>query len=58
MDLFLKYETLPIELQEVILRYGDVSSYQECDDMLKECQSLGYTFDYYLDACPFNLRKL
>ena len=30
--------------------------YESCAKMLSELEALGYTFDYYLDAVPFNLR--
>lgn len=62
-DLFLTPELIPADVQAVIARYeelsnGDDLSYTQIADMLKDVQLLGYTFDYYLDAIPFELRKL
>jgi len=57
-DLFEIYETLPQEVQDVIEKYGEVDTYTQCNNMLKELTALGYTFDYYLDAVPFNLQKI
>lgn len=57
-DLFEHYEDLPQEVQAILEKYGEVETYQQCEAMLKECEALGYTFDYYLDAVPYNLRKI
>ncbi len=57
MDLFEKYETLPQKVQDVLLTFED-ETYDECKRLLDELKPLGYTFEYYLDACPFNLQKL
>ncbi len=57
MDLFEKYETLPQKVQDVLLTFED-ETYDECRRLLDELKPLGYTFEYYLDACPFNLQKL
>jgi len=32
-------------------------TYSECSEFLNEVENIGYTFDYGLDAEPFNLRK-
>ena len=59
IDLFEQFETLPEELKRVLTKY------EECDNdynvmaaMQAECEAIGYTFDYYLDAEPYNLRPL
>jgi hypothetical protein len=59
-DLFSTPELLPIEVQNVINKYSEDwgESYEECENMLKELRPLGYTFDYYLDASPFNLQPI
>ena len=58
-DLFKTPEKLPAEVQEVLKKYEDwPGTYQACNDLLKELKPLGYEFDYYLDAEPYNLRKI
>jgi len=58
-DLFAKMETLPDDVREVLDRYSEEDpTYESLGAMLKELEPLGYTFEYYLDAEPFNLRKI
>jgi hypothetical protein len=60
-DLFQHYDQWPQELADVLNKYFEESeelNYQQLADMLKECEAIGYTFDYYLDATPFNLKKI
>jgi hypothetical protein len=57
-DLFEHYETLPQEVQDVLSKYDEVDTYEGCEAMLKEMEALGYTFEYYLDAVPYNLHKI
>ena len=58
VDLFTCIETLPPEVQAVLEKHqeGWEESYTKCDELLKDLEPLGYTFDYYLDAAPYNLR--
>ena len=61
-DLFECVETLPQEVQNIIERYGERYSvgsmeYKDTAEFLREIELLGYTFDYYLDNEPYNLRK-
>ena len=59
IDLFEHYDTLPNELQKLLNRFSELdNTYFECEILLNECKKLGYTFDYYLDAIPFNLKKI
>lgn len=58
VDLFEFWETLPEEVQEILERYGDEDSYDGLNNMLKELEAYGYTFEYYLDATPYALRKI
>ena len=58
IDLFEQVETLPNEVQAVLEKYQDCQSYDGLNSMLSELEPLGYTFDYYLDAMPYNLRKI
>jgi hypothetical protein len=58
METFLDYDKLPIQVQEVLGTYDeDKDGYKECERLLTEVEKLGYTFEYYLDAIPFNFRK-
>lgn len=57
-DMFQHMEHLPIEVQAVLERYSEMDeSYDVCSAMLEEMEALGYTFEYYLDAEPYFLRK-
>lgn len=57
-DMFQHMEHLPTEVQEVLERYSAMDeSYDVCSAMLEELEALDYTFEYYLDAEPYFLRK-
>lgn len=57
-DLFEETEFLPIEVQIILNKYSmRDNTYENCESMLKEMKELGYTFEYGLDAIPFNLKK-
>lgn len=58
IDYFMYPEQLPLEVQQVLDEYSEGwdESYAWCEALLKALEPLGYTFDYYLDACPYNLR--
>jgi hypothetical protein len=62
IDLFEHYETLPKNVQRTLARWGDKlyndQTYDNCAKFLKAMEKHGYTFDYYLDAQPYNLRKI
>lgn len=55
IDLFEQYETLPLRIQLIIGNWEDGN---DCQEMLKEIEPFGYTFDYGLDMSPFNLQKI
>jgi len=59
-DLFDTPELIPDNVRAVIERYdnGDELSYDEIFKLHTEVEELGYTFDYYLDAVPYDLRKI
>lgn len=59
-DLFATPELIPDNVRAVFDKYdnGDELSYEEIFKLHTEVEELGYTFDYYLDAVPYNLRKL
>jgi len=57
LNLFENYELLPKDVQDVLLNECFMeNSYEDCDKGLDLLKPLGYTFEYYLDAQPFNLR--
>ena len=57
IDLFDNWQELPKEVIEVLESFED-ETYSECERILNELKPLGYTFEYYLDAQPFNLKKI
>ena len=63
MDLFEDYSLLPEELKAVCDKWQQKSAYwgldyNDCEIFQKECEAIGYTFDYGLDAEPFDLRPI
>jgi len=57
IDLFETPEKLPKKVRKILDTWqGD--TYEECEFMLKKLKPLGYTFEYYLDGTPFNLRLI
>jgi len=56
-DLFETPELIPSDVQAILDTFDDFT-YQELDRIKDELQTVGYTFDYGLDAEPYNLRKL
>jgi hypothetical protein len=61
IDLFEFPELQPKELNGVCLKFfrllDDSADYRICAAFLKEVEALDFTFDYYLDAAPYGLRK-
>jgi len=58
-DLFETPELIPVMVQNIISTFNeDADSYRELSRIVNELEPLGYTFDFYLDAEPFNLRKI
>lgn len=57
-DLFTTPELLPVSLQKALIKAGEVTTYNQCALLQKKCEKLGYTFDFYLDAIPYNLRPI
>jgi hypothetical protein len=59
VDLFEHIDTLPQEVQDVLARHqDDDNDYLSCANLVKDLEAVGYTCDYYLDAEPYNLRKI
>ena len=61
-DLFEHYERLPDNVQKLYFSWGDRlvdgAEYEDLKQMLSEFEELGYTFDYGLDAEPYDLRAI
>jgi hypothetical protein len=62
MDLFEHYDKMPEDLKKVCDKWDEYNSttgldYNTCSQFLNEIEAIGYTFDYGLDAEPYNLRK-
>lgn len=63
MDLFEDYELIPEELKAVCDKWQQKAmheglDYNDCAIFQEECEAIGYTFDYGLDADPFDLRAI
>lgn len=58
-DLFETPELIPTEIQTVLDTFNeDSDTYAELKRVQLEVEKLGYTFDYTLDAVPYDLRKI
>ena len=58
-DLFKTPEKIPVMVKDIIRTFNeDADPYRELSRIVSELEPLGYTFDFYLDAEPFNLRKI
>jgi len=59
VDLFEDYEDQPEEVSELLstLEVEDYN-YDSLNDLLAEMKKIGYTFDFGLDAEPYDLRKI
>jgi len=58
IDLFESSDLLPPEVLNIYKEFPDELTYNQCAYFLKRMEALGYTFEYYLDAVPFNLKKI
>ncbi len=60
MDLFERPELIPVEVQKVLNTFNDESgnAYRELERIERELQQLGFTFDFGLDADPYDLRPV
>jgi hypothetical protein len=62
IDMFEHLDQLPQEVLDVLEKHSntweDKDGYQACRDLVAELETIGYTCEYYLDAEPFNLRKI
>ncbi len=59
MDLFNHLDLLPIEVQNVLEKYSTLDeTYENCENLVLDLQTVGYTCEFGLDAVPFNLEKI
>jgi hypothetical protein len=59
LDLFENYKEIPAELSILLNEFEEKdNSYSNCKKLLKKCLKIGYSFEYGLDAIPYNLQKL
>lgn len=60
VDLFEDNNKQPIKVRKILSKYEleDGMDYRVLSKMQKELESIGYTFDYYLDGVPYDLRKI
>jgi hypothetical protein len=57
-DLFLTPELIPEEIQKILNSVNDeLCPYSELKRIKNEIEFLNYTFDFGLDAEPYDLRK-
>jgi hypothetical protein len=59
LDLFENYNDLPVTMLILLDEFEEKdNSYSNCEKLLKKCLKIGYSFEYGLDAIPYNLQKL
>lgn len=63
VDLFEHYTQQPPELKKICDKWAEIEAkdgfdYNACAKFLEEIRGVGYTFEYGLDAQPFNLTKI
>jgi len=59
LDLFETPELIPHEVQAVLDTFSeDANPYWELERIRIQVEKLGYTFDYGLDAEPYDLRPI
>ena len=62
-DLFENPEALPQKIQAILSHYNALEiekgiEYTDLINMGKEMAIYGYSFEFYLDCIPYNLKKL
>ncbi len=59
-DLFEHYEELPQEVRTVLDSWSlsEGLSYENCKNLVRDLEVVGYTCEYGLDAEPYNLKKI
>lgn len=58
-DMFQDYDNIPEDVKTIVDEFAhEDMSYEDCAQLVKALNAIGYTCDYYLDADPFDLRKM
>lgn len=58
-DLFKTPELLPQEVKNILAKYEEMgTSYDTCNNLIKELKQVGYTCDYGLDGIPYELTTI
>lgn len=59
-DLFETPELIPSDVQAILESFDEESpnTYAELDRLVNELESIGYTFDYFINAEPYGLRPI
>ncbi|PWN59963.1 hypothetical protein [Chryseobacterium oncorhynchi] len=63
INLFEHYDLMPESLKIIADKYNEIledsdNQYKDLEKFLLEINEIGYTFDYYLDAVPYDLRPI
>ncbi len=58
IDYFEHWELIPEEVAAILEPLEDGADYRTLNEALAKLQPLGWTFEYGLDACAYNLRKI
>lgn len=64
IDLFEDFENLPENVKQLINDFHtrseelEIDGYENCKILVSELELIGYSCEYYLDAEPFNLKKV
>jgi hypothetical protein len=58
-DLFNTPELLPQKVKDILAKYDEMgTSYDTCNNLIKELEQVGYTCEYGLDGIPYELKKI
>ena len=58
-DLFNTPELLPQKVKDILAKYDEMgTSYDTCNNLIKELEQVGYTCEYGLDGIPYELQKI
>ena len=59
VDLFECYEILPLEVRQILTKHeNEDGTYENCEELIKDLNKVGFTCDYGLDGVPFDLKEL
>ena len=58
VDYFENYDLLPKKVYNIITQAGELEDYEDTLKLQEKLESIGWTFDFYLDNTPYNLRPI